>query len=104
MTDEDASDGLSELPQPVTTGWSLLKVVPEGGQVLVRGLDPWQREWVRDGTRIRITHPSYPDQRHPLDVYRIYEGGRTVTFAAGELSASVWAFYLPDEAFVPDEL
>jgi len=97
-----AGTGLVTMPD--TTGWHLIEIVSEGTEVDVRRANPWDHSWVRDGTRIRVAHPSYPEQRHLLDVYRINVDDRTITFAAGELSADVWAFFVPDDEFVQDEL
>jgi hypothetical protein len=82
----------------------LIGVVTEGTGVDVRRANPWDHTWIRDRTRIRVAHPSHPEQSHLLDVYRINPDGRTITFAAGEISANVWAFFAPDDEFVEDEL
>jgi hypothetical protein len=84
--------------QQVTPGWHLVSMVWDGDPIDVRGVDPWSADWVNVGDQITIAHPSYPDQRHALDVYRAQEpSGRYVTFAAGELSNLAWAFFVPDE-------
>jgi hypothetical protein len=31
-----------------------------------------------------------------MNVYQIKTGGRDIRFAAGELSANVWGFYVPE--------
>jgi hypothetical protein len=89
---------------PVTTGWHSIDVVTEGTAIDVRGTNPWNHMWTPEGTQIQVAHPSYPEQRHLLDVYRIDVGKRTTIFAAGELSANVWLFLAPDDEFVQDEL
>ena len=42
-----------------------------------------------------MRHPSYPTQLHDMPMYLIAAEGRYITFAAGELSNTVWGFYLP---------
>jgi hypothetical protein len=44
---------------------------------------------------VELPHPAYPNQRHRMSVYEIESGGRRIRFAAGELSANVWGFYVP---------
>ena len=80
----------------VTPGWRLVGVVTEDGSIDVAGLNPWAVRWEPTLQRITVAHPSYPLQRHSLDVWRAAGAdGRNVTFAAGELSNGVWAFLLP---------
>ncbi|MFL6163726.1 MAG: hypothetical protein ACJ74U_16090 [Jatrophihabitantaceae bacterium] len=68
----------------------------EGGSISLRGINPWEYEWTNLNRSIVVPHPSYPNQRHALRVYRIGGEDRDATvFAAGELSAGVWGFYLP---------
>jgi hypothetical protein len=77
-------------------GWRFVGVVVDGQRVDVGGLNPWQFEWSATGDRIEVPHPSYPAQRHTIDVWRIETDRDAVTFAAGELSNGVWCFYRPD--------
>lgn len=80
------------------TTWRLVDVVTEGRPIDVEGIDPWRHEWKRTGRPpIEMPHPSHAHQRHRMDIYEVQHAGRNVTFAAGELSANVWAFYLPEE-------
>jgi len=52
--------------------------------------------WHRLGDdSIIVSHPGYPDERHPMRVYELREGDRVVRFAAGEYSNGVWGFYVP---------
>ena len=46
---------------------------------------------------VELPHPAFPNQRHRMFVYEVTNDGRNVRFAAGELSAHVWGFYLPAE-------
>lgn len=71
-------------------------VVVEGGSIRLCGLDPWSLQWTpAPPWEVRLPHPSYRTQLHAMNVYRIQRDGRTITFAAGELSACVWGFYVP---------
>ena len=76
--------------------WRAIGVVTEGNAIAVGGLNPWDFEWrqVRDEP-IELPHPDYPNQRQRVWVYEIESSGRKVRFAAGELSANVWGFYVP---------
>ena len=79
-------------------GWKNVGIVIDGQPILVNGLNPWQYEWHSTGrSDIDLPHPSYPDQLHHMSVYEISNGKKMVTFAAGELSANVWGFYVPDD-------
>lgn len=75
--------------------WKPVGVVAAGQPIKIGGLDPWQHEW-RSLKRpaLALPHPSYPHQRHRMDIYEIASAGRKVVFAAGELSAGVWGFYV----------
>ncbi|WP_145110060.1 hypothetical protein [Botrimarina mediterranea] len=78
-------------------GWRFeeIGVVAEGGEILVDGVDPWTNEWkkLREGF-VQLPHPQHRNQLHSMDVYSISTNSeREVHFAAGEVSAGVWAFY-----------
>ena len=80
----------------VTPGWRLVGVVTEGGSIDVAGLNPWDVRWESTLQRITVAHPSYPEQRHSLAIWRAAAPDRrALTFAAGELSNGVWAFFVP---------
>jgi hypothetical protein len=78
-------------------GWIPVGVVPEVLPLLIAGLNVWDHKWVklRDPV-LQLPHPSYPSQRHRMWTYEITHGGKIVRFAAGELSAGVWGFYVPE--------
>ena len=83
------------MPDPAQT-WIAVGVVLEGDPVNVGGLNPWGLEWHSlESNPIELPHPSYPNQRHLIWVYEIRSGAKAVRFAAGELSANVWGFYVP---------
>jgi hypothetical protein len=76
--------------------WKVIGAVVEGQPIDVGGLDPWSLDWVRVAEPdVHLPHPQYPSQLHPMSVFEIRSGGKSVIFAAGELSANVWGFYAP---------
>ena len=82
----------------VMANWKSAGIVVEGQPITVGGLNPWDHEWKSSGApAIELPHPSYPNQLHRMSVYEISNGNHSVAFAAGELSANVWGFYVPDE-------
>ncbi len=75
--------------------WKPVGVVAEGQPIRVGGLNPWNFEWHRmPADPVDLPHPSYPDQTHRMLLYEITSEGKSVTFAAGELSMNVWGFYV----------
>lgn len=78
--------------------WDVVGVVFEGDEIAIGGLNPWEHKWQALGYEaVELAHPSYPRQRHRMFVYEIEHEETKVTFAAGELSANVWGFYVPRE-------
>ncbi len=78
--------------------WKAVGVVAEGGPIDIGGANPWMQSWKRaQDAAVDLPHPAYPSQRHSLRVYSIQAGERVVEFAAGEVSANVWAFCAPVE-------
>jgi len=78
--------------------WKSVGIAIEGQPIQVNGLNPWQYEWrAASCSDIELPHPSYPDQLHRMSVYEISSGTKTVIFAAGELSANAWGFYVSDD-------
>ena len=77
--------------------WKTVGVVGEGEPMWIEGLNVWDHEWKRlQWPRLELPHPRYPWQRHSMSVYEITAGGKCVRFVAGELSANVYGFYVPD--------
>ena len=71
-------------------------VVAEGESINVSGLNPWKHKWESLDADAELPHPSYPNQRHRISIYRITVGDQMILFAAGELSMNVWGFYVPE--------
>jgi len=86
---------MASMTEPVTPGWNLVCVVAEGDAVSVDGLDPWSHPWISEGHQITVAHPTFPSQRHQVAAWTINREHRRVLFAAGELSAGAWAFFVP---------
>jgi hypothetical protein len=76
--------------------WKVVGVVVEGERINIGGVNPWNHEWkATEQEPVRLPHPSYSSQMHTMHIYQIETAGRFIQFAAGELSANVWGFYVP---------
>ena len=76
--------------------WKIAGIVVEGERINIDGVDPWNHEWkLLDEPPVELPHPQYANQLHQMNIYTIDTGGRTITFAAGELSMNVFGFYVP---------
>lgn len=76
--------------------WQDVHVGIEGDDFQISGLEVWRQKWRKvDIAPIHLPHPSYPTQMHWYDVYDIGDAEQSARFAAGELSANVWGFYIP---------
>lgn len=84
-----------------TTQWVSVGVVLDGDPIDLDGVNPWTTSWTPRNETALVRHPSYPTQVHDVGVYTIEHEGRTITFAAGELSNQVWGFYLPSKPDTP---
>lgn len=88
-----ASDTDTETP-----GWTAVGI-STGDPIDLSGVDPWANataDWIATHKWIVASHPAHPAQRTRADVYTIRDSdGRSVTFAAAELSNGVWGFYVP---------
>jgi hypothetical protein len=72
--------------------WKEAHIGVEGDGVVIHGVDIWKAEWQPTGEDVDLAHPAYPKQTHR---YAVYVTDNDVKFAAGELSAGVWGFYVP---------
>lgn len=78
--------------------WKFLCAGPEDSPLEIEGVRIWQHKWLRVAQdQVEVIDPLY-GQTYQLDVYEIHEGGKTIKFAAGEFSASVWGFYVVTDA------
>lgn len=83
------------MPADPTDDWTAVGIVFDGDPIDLDGVNPWQYAWRSTGEVALVRHPAYPTQVHDVSVYEIEADGRTVRFAAGELSNTVWGFYRP---------
>jgi len=84
-----------------TKGWEPAHVGFEGAALSIGGINPWLHSelWrCVSPASIVVPHPSYPQQRHRASVYEITLQGKSIRFAATELSNGVWGFYVPSDA------
>lgn len=79
----------------LTPGWRFVHIGFEGDGVELRGVRLWGLDWGRSIAKITVRHPQYPDERHPMWVYRVEAAGQKLEFAAGEFSNGVWGFFEP---------
>jgi hypothetical protein len=69
--------------------------VVDGSPFLVDGINLWDHPW--EPIAGETVHTRDPAEREvTLPVYRITDGAVTIRFASLEISAGVWAFYLPE--------
>lgn len=74
-------------------GWRFVGSCFDGDPFAIEGVDVW-RPWTPTGERAVVTDPLYPWQTHDLAVVTITDGDRVIEFAAGEVSNTVWAFFV----------
>lgn len=76
--------------------WKFLHIGFSNDEVLVGGHNIWDHKWISmHAEPIVVPHPSYPDQRHTMDIYKLDAPGEPL-FAAGEFSNGVWGTYIPE--------
>jgi hypothetical protein len=72
--------------------WRFVGHCFDGAPFAIDGIDVW-RTWTPTGERATPTDPLYPWQDYDFPVYTMTDGTRTVEFAAGEMSNTVWGFF-----------
>lgn len=84
--------------------WVSCGVVVEGQRINVAGINPWDFAWVSlKRPPVELPHPAYPNQCHKMWLYEVDNAGKKIVFAAGELSANVWGFYIPFRGITESE-
>ena len=83
--------------QGITPGWRFVSIGFEDDPIDIAGINPWHHQWTAlDQGPITVAHPSYPHQRHPMNIYQVQTAQTAVVFAAGEFSNGVWGFFTPN--------
>ncbi len=78
-------------------GWKPVHVGFENDGLKIDGVDVWPFRWRSTRTQVRLPHPAHPDQMHDYTIWEIPRLLRKpLRFAATELSAGVYGFYVPD--------
>jgi hypothetical protein len=77
--------------------WKAVTIIVEGNAFFIGDANVWDKQWQRvSDSRITLPHPSYSGQTHDFDVYSMPTDAGPVMFATAEVSANVWAFYVPN--------
>jgi hypothetical protein len=78
-------------------GWQYHDIGFESQTKKINGINIWKYPWNdMDEPSFEVPHPQYPDQRHKITPYFIKTKGKTLTFAAGEVSNCVWCIYVAE--------
>ena len=78
--------------------WELAGIITEGERLKICGLNVWDFTWAKSELkRFDAPHPNYPSQRHEMSPFSISHNGKQLHFAASEVSANVYLFYVPRE-------
>ena len=65
----------------------------EAETFMIEGINVWEQHWQTTGEAAEMNDPMYTWQGYRFPVYRITQNGKTIEFAAGEFSNTVWGFY-----------
>lgn len=79
---------------PDTPGWTLLGGRAEGDSVPELPEELWNLNWRSTGNNIRVTDPTYGNQRTLWIVEAESQAG-VITFAVDEISNGVYLFAVP---------
>ena len=83
------------------TNWELVKVISDGEELEIDGLNVWDHDWVKfEDCSFEVTSPVEPNHKPDvlkgkckIDVYCMNQENTFVYFAAAEISNGIWAFY-----------
>lgn len=75
-------------------GWEFAGAVAEREDDPRWPVDFWLYRWVDTGTQAEVRDPLY-GHRRMIRCYFVEADGKRYGFAADELSAGVWGFFLP---------
>jgi hypothetical protein len=73
--------------------WIFIGHCFDGVHFEIEGVNVWAHGWQSTGKRAHVGDPLYSWQNYDFPVYTISEKGKTVEFAAGEFSNTVWGFF-----------
>jgi len=77
--------------------WRAAGVASNGKALNLHGVNIWNGTWTPvDAAPVSLAHPDYPGQHHAFSLYRYTLNDTRFTFAAAEVAAGVWGFYLED--------
>jgi hypothetical protein len=78
--------------------WKQAHIGIEADGVRIDGLCVWDHKWRSVGLPpVKLPHPAHPDQFHDFSIYEIGDWKGLTRFAAAELSAGIWGFYVPEK-------
>ena len=76
--------------------WRYLHIGPENDDVQYDDVKLWSHEWKKQGeVPITANHPQHSSELHRLNRFFVQADGKLVEFAAAEVSAGVWLFWVP---------
>jgi hypothetical protein len=76
--------------------WKYAHIGFEGDTGRLGGISVWKAKWRRvEGEPIMLPNPASTQKTSSFEVYEIGEEDHPIRFAACELSAGVWGFYVP---------
>lgn len=76
--------------------WKLVEFVTDGQPLRINDVNVWDHDWLTLGNDpIMVPHPDDPDQSYKMWPYQINTKNKKIIFASGEISHSVWGFYIP---------
>lgn len=74
--------------------WKFVKTGTEG-DCQIFGVNIFDYKWKNTGQKVEVSDPIY-GQKHLLCIYDANIGDKTVIFASGEFSNSVYGFYVKE--------
>jgi hypothetical protein len=81
------------------TEWRLAGAAGGGVEFRIDGLNVWDHKWISlQEDPIQLPLPGFPNEKHRMWLCMIKTDTQVVKFAAGEVSANVYAFYVPVES------
>jgi hypothetical protein len=76
--------------------WKSIHVGKRGDRLKIGGISVWDEEWRSDGRTVQLPHPLHTTESFAFRICEIGTMRAPVRFAAGQVGAGVWAFYVED--------